>query len=349
MVRQRIANPPHVGSNPILASDLRQKARGAHSGYDRSVTSAWPHLTLTLLALGALEACRPPPPPPPPPPAPAPPAPRRSLRAQIEIPRQVTFDPRTLGPAGAYITIALVNDGNVPVELGRLHAQLRARREGVTFTCDRDVGPSVGVREPAILRPGRAFTFHRDLDCQMPVPGHYDVEVDLTAKEPLGLPQPAARIEVEVEAAKGSAPKPLPGRPGVFVLLTGNPVARVPTRVGTPPEPYSVVLAFVNASSRPVPLEAGGLVLTVRDRSMGAPRPAPECGEQRANVASPGVLAPGAVHLARTQLACLPPREGQYDVVGALTFANEGAALDIGAVDVRVSADPRLFQPVPVP
>ena len=302
-------------------------------------------------ALGAASCAKAPRPAPPPPrAAPTEARPTRALRAEVMVPEEVTFDSKSLGPAGAFLTIKLVNDGSTQVVLGTLRVRLTAKRAGVSFPCDPDIGPDVGVREPGVLRAGRTFTFRRNLGCSMPVPGDYEIEVDAVADEPLGLARPLARLPVHVEPSKTLNPKPIPGHAGAFVLLTGNPVARATSAAGTGPPDYSVVLAFVNASPAPIRLGPAGLALGVRRRDVsGEPRPVPGCGEQRARITPPGELAPGMVHVTRTQLACLPPREGQYDIAGALTFEASGAPIDVGPVDLRITADPRLFQPVPVP
>jgi hypothetical protein len=308
----------------------------------------------TLAALVLLNACPAPPPPvvPEPPPAPTrsvPPDGARlpshpELQAAVHAPARAPYDPNALGPAGRTIAVALTNRGTQTVAIGELRASFTASRDGVAFPCREHIGGSPRNREPSALPPGHSFTFERDLDCTMPLPGQYDVKVFLRlGRDDAALPQePAGAFVLELFATSPRVPHPFPSRRGLYALMTGNrrtpPLSADEWKRGD----YHVVVALINAGTQTVRVGAGKLAFQVCRQGAKT-----LCTGQAEAVPLPNELGAGAVHVVQAPIAGAPSAEGRYEIVGRLSLGDGGDDVEIGRIPLHVSGDPSLYAPEP--
>jgi hypothetical protein len=285
------------------------------------------------------------------------PADLSALHAWVVGPGNLEYDPHSLGIAGKFVGLLLENPGPSAVALPRLHASFRAVREGVAFPCNAHVGaPAAGPAEPSWLGPGQSFAFERLLDCTMPLTGHYDVSVWIhPATGELadhGPPQGAVFVGsfgVDLTARSGQAPRPVPGHPGLYALVTGASTAAPMTEEAWSKGAYQVALALVNGSSRTVSLGGARMQLLVVKRGAKLP-----CAGRVEPLAEPATLAPGEVHVVHVPVTCVPAGEGQYEVTGRLSIGGE-PAITVGRFGLLVTGNPYLLytpmwpQPLLVP
>jgi hypothetical protein len=257
----------------------------------------------------------------------------------VRAPSRVPYDATALGLGGHAVAIRLTNPGTEPVRVDRLRVAFTATREGVAFRCKEHVGGSMQTREPASLRGGETFTFERDLDCTMPLPGHYDVSAawQLSDRDRTGS---LGTFSIDLVAGKGNLPVPYPARAGLHALMIGNRETRPLTDDAWARGDYRVVLALINGGRQPVEVGPGRLAFLVYKE--GSPLP---CSGQAEDVALPAALAPGAVHVVRAPVACAPSEEGRYRIIGRFSLVAVGDEIDIGRIPLRVTRDPRLFTP----
>lgn len=268
------------------------------------------------------------------------------LRVFVRAPKTTTYDPIALGPAARTVSLRLTNAAKTPVLVGRFDVTFRALREGVSFPCKGSAAPSEN-REPTSLAAGQSFDYVRAIECTMPLPGRYEIETYVRvegAEASGGQEQRAGSFALNVAANGVTDPRPYPGRDGLHVLMTGGRVTRP-----LPPEAwqrgdYTVVVALINASPRPLVLGAVRLAFLVYKK--GSPIP---CAGQAEPFPTPDELDAGATYLARAPIACAPSEEGRYEVVGKLTLLDVGTELEVGRVPLKVTRDPFLYTPEPWP
>ncbi len=254
---------------------------------------------------------------------------RPDLRAAVTAPSRVPYVTESVGVAGQSVSIRLGNAAVAPVALGRLDVSFTATREGVGFPCS---APPVPDREPTTLGAGQSFVFERDLTCSMPLPGRYQVSVQVG-------PDLAGSFSLEVEGPRG-APRPYPARPGLFVVMTGSRVA--------PPLPaeawkrgdYHVVVAFVNATREP--MTVGPAHIAFQTYKVGSPLP---CSGQADPLSLPEPLPPGGTRILQAPVACAPSEPGRYEIVGRFGLDGVPDEVEVGRVSLSVTRDPTLFRP----
>jgi hypothetical protein len=266
-----------------------------------------------------------------------------AVRALLKAPPRAPYVAEALGAAGQSVSIELANAGPSPVNVARLSADFAATRDGVPFPCKKRVGASMGRHEPATLAPGQAFVFERDLDCTMPLPGRYDIAVYVTFGDADEPPDLVGRFALEVED-HALAPRPYPTRPGLYVAMVGDRATRPLSREAWARGDYHVVLAVVNGSARPVPVGPARLSFTTYRKGSTLP-----CSGQAESVDLPDELAPGAMYVMQKAVACAPSEQGQYEIVGHLTFGKSSDEIEVGRVSLKVTLDPFLFTPGPWP
>jgi hypothetical protein len=270
-----------------------------------------------------------------------------NARTALRGPTRLDYDPRSLGVAGQFVAIRIENAGTWRLPVGHLHAAFAATREGVAFPCNAHAAKLTGAIEPSELGPGQAFTFERLLDCTMPLPGHYDVQVQLHAGDRESADPREVRpsffvgsFGVDVAAAEGSAPRPIPGHVGLYALMIGAPSAPPMTSDAWTKGGYRVTVVLVNGSDRPVTVGPARMAMLVFKRGESLP-----CTGRQENLDEPATLAPGSIHLARLPVSCAPASEGQYEIVGRLVLG-AGPEVEIGHVGLLVTASPYfLFTP----
>ena len=286
---------------------------------------------------------------PPPVPASAPPvegvpvAGEPEIRARLKAPSHATYVAEALGAAGQSISVELANAGKNPVNVERMGVSFTATREGVPFPCKKRVGASMGRREPETLHPGQSFVFERDLDCAMSLPGHYDIAVYVAFGDRQDRTDLVGKFGLDLDD-RGVAPRPYLPRPGLYVAMVGDRATRPLSPEAWARGDYHVVLAVVNGSTHAVRVGPARLAFTTYRKGSTLP-----CSGQAESLLLPDELAPGTMHVVQKAVACAPSEEGQYEIVGRLTFGESPEEIEVGRVSLKVSRDPILFIPEPWP
>jgi len=264
---------------------------------------------------------------------------RPELRASFSSPSHVPYDTAAVGIGGVSVTLTLTNAGPSPVDTSHVTLVFRASRQGVDVPCVENERP-VKEREPSTLAAGESFAFERHLACAIRLPGHYDLGVSVRVA-PGDPADEVANVTLDVDAGPRS-PLPVPGHPGLYAMLTGDRA--------TPPLPpaswargdYHVVVVVVNASTKVVPVGPAKVAFSTFKKGSSLP-----CSGQADPIELPESLGPGEVKFVKTAVACAPSEEGEYEIVGRLSLG--GSEVDVGKVGLRVSRDPLLFAPQPLP
>lgn len=298
-----------------------------------------------LAALTASCAATPPsglpPAPPVAPPSPVAPAasvPPPEVRTTAHLPKRVTYDARTLGIAASSFAVTVVNGGATPIATGSVRVVVAASRDGVAIPC----GPARATsddREPSAIEPGRSATLARDLDCAFALPGTYAVEVRAAIGD-----QPAevvASQEVDVAAASSRVPQPVAGQPGLYAIVSGDPIARPRPPAAWARGDYAAVVGLVNGSAKPIALGPVKLAFDVYRQGSTV-----RCAGEVRDVAAPDALAPWRATTLRAPITCAPQGEGEFVIVGKIAVGAAPLA-DIGRFDLRITNDPTLFTPLP--
>ncbi len=262
---------------------------------------------------------------------------RADLRALIQAPKSARYDGQAFGVAPPLVHVKLTNVGNQPMESGDIGVTFDARRSGVTFPC---IAKRVTDRRPTVA-PNASVTFDDPIDCAFSLPGRYDVSVFLSVGD--GAREFIEAFPFDVEATS-EAPQPYPPRLGLFVLAVGNRATPPLTPDAWARGDYHVALAVINGSPQPVPVGPASVSFTVY--KIGSPLP---CAGESQALSFPEQLAPGAMQVVRTPITCAPSEEGRYEVVARFTLASTKYEMIAGRFALRVSRNPLLFAPDPMP
>jgi hypothetical protein len=248
--------------------------------------------------------------------------------------RRIPYDPNMLGAGGTSLGVELTNTSNAEIPVESLHAFLSPTREGVPFPCVADISAGGGIREPKSLRPGEAFTFHREIDCRLTMPGTYDVAVKVEVGP--AKPVDAGRFSFELEARGPRVPRPHPAVPGLFAIVTGDNASRPQGSAAAPG--YAVVIGIVNAGPRAIGLPGARVLFRVTRVGTSLP-----CMDEPVVVHSPSKLDPGQTFVERVPITCVMNKPGTYDIDSALLVGDDGREGPLGRVRLTVSNDPLLF------
>jgi hypothetical protein len=254
-------------------------------------------------------------------------------------PAHAPYIPTILRAEAAPVSLILRNSGARPVRVGSVEASFRALREGVEFPCAPPA--RVAAREPSSLQPGESFTIERDLGCVLPLPGTYVVSVDVRLGD--GVSRPAGTFPLVVDAGP-VAPRPYPGRPGLFVLVVGDNATELWTADQWARGAYRVLVAAINASDRALPV--GPVSVTFDVHRHGSPL---TCAGQAERVDLPEYVMPGATALGAVPLTCAPEETGAYDVIGRVLLEGDTESVEAGRLGLTVAHDPLRFAPIPDP
>lgn len=265
-----------------------------------------------------------------------------TVRARVWAPDRVPYDPDILGAGRRWVMVELENTGRTRVPLGPVALAFSASREGVPFPCGTHGGPA--SRTPPWLDPGESAMVERPLDCALPLPGTYALDVYVSTGEAAG-PRPPGDLVVstQVHVEAGSrAPRPHPQRSGLFVMMTGAPITRPLSSQAWARGDYHVLLSVTNGGPRPVPVGSGRLAFATY--RLGSPLP---CSGQSEPFRLPEVLASGTTATVQVPVACAPSELGRYEVVGRLALRDDTTDVEAGRFILKVTQEPLLFSPEP--
>ena len=252
-----------------------------------------------------------------------------TLVIRVTDPPAIAFEATTLGRASHSLKLVITNPGTSPVQIEPLAFRLRPMRDGVVFSCDEP--QSRDDRWPSTLDGRASFTLSRDVSCETPMPGHYDVELRV---RPRGGPDSAERIygSFGMRIDPGTNPPVrLPWEQSIHAAASGTKEMR-PTK---DPNKARIVVALINATRTPVALAPVHAVMRVTRRgSTVAP-----CPVRDVVLDFKGSLASGRSQALSSQLGCELSAEAVYDV--DLAIANpSGARVHLTTHSIRVGVLP---------
>ncbi len=256
-------------------------------------------------------------------------SPESRLTVRIAAPPAVAFDSTALGRATHPFRLVLTNPGTRRIELEPLAFRLHPMRDGVAFSCDEPQARD--DRWPSTLEAGASFAISREVACDTPLPGRYDVEV---RGRPRGGPNSAERtygsFSMQIDPG-ANPPVRMPWETSLHAAAAGTTEMR-PSR---DPKAARIVVGLINATRAPVtlvPLRAS-LRVTRRDSTV------PPCVDHVVDLAFTGSLAPGRVQTLATPLGCELSVDAVYDVDVSVTNG-AGAKVKLATHAIRVGVLP---------
>lgn len=209
-----------------------------------------------------------------------------------------------------------------------LALRFRAVREGLVFVCEAP--RSREDRWPATLDAGETFAFSREVTCDTPLPGRYDVEVYGRPRSADWSPERAYdSFALQIDPG-ANPPVRLPWAPSLFGAASGTRDMR-PTK---DPGGARIVVAMIN--STPVAVTLARVHATMRIRRRGSSVQA--CPDRGADLGFVGSLAPGGVQRLSTPLGCDISAEALYDVEVWVANAS-GASVRLATHTIRVTVN----------
>ena len=241
----------------------------------------------------------------------------------------VSYDSTALGRGTHPLRLVVTNQGTRAVPLEPLVVRFRPTRDGITFACDEPRARS--DRWPTVLEPNATFGFARDVTCDTPLPGRYDVEVlGRSRSAPAAAERGFGSFVLQVDPGP-NPPVRLPWDPALYGAASGTK----DMRPNSDPGAARIVVAITNASKVPVtlaPLRASMLV-TRRGSSIHA------CPERAVDLAFAGSIAPGRSRALSTPLGCDISPEALYDVdIWVANGSGTKVRLATHPIRVRVNA-----------
>ncbi len=252
-----------------------------------------------------------------------------TLAVRIAAPPTVAFDATALGRATHPFRLVLTNPGKQRIELAPLAFRLRPMRDGVTFSCDEPQARD--DRWPQTLDPGASFAVAREVACDTPLPGRYDVEV---RGRPRGAPDSAERtygsFAMQIDPG-ANPPVRVPWQNSLHAAAAGTNEMR-PSK---DPKAARIVVGLINATRTPITLAPVRAQLHVVRRGSTAP----PCVDHAVELAFNGSLEPGHVQSLATPLGCTLDADAVYDV--DVSIENQaGARVKLATHSIRVGVLP---------
>lgn len=252
-----------------------------------------------------------------------------SLVFRVADPPALAFEATALGRASHPIRLVVTNGGRRAVQVEPLAFRFRPVRDGVAFPCDDPYGEE--PRWPATLEPGGSFTISRQVSCETPLPGRYEVDVR-------GRPRRGADADersygsfaMQIEPG-ANPPVRLPWEGSLHAAASGTKEMRP----SADPNKARIVVALFNGTKSAIALSPLRASMRVTRRgSTVAP-----CAEKSAELAFNGTLAPGRSVTLATPLGCALPGEAIYDVDIGLANAG-GTRVRLATHSLRVGVLP---------
>lgn len=251
------------------------------------------------------------------------------LSVKVAEPGALSFDLTALGRATHQLRISISNPGASPMALVPLAFRFRPIRDGVAFSCEEPQGAD--DRWPVALDPASSFTLSREVSCETPLPGRYDVEVR-------GRPRKGTEADERTYASFAMSIEP-GSNPPVRLPWDGNIHSSASvTREMRPtkdPNKARVVIAMVNGTRSAVTLAPVHATFHVTRRGMKLV----PCADRQTELAFNGSLAPGRTQSLSTSLSCELSQEAIYDVDVMIANAG-GARVKLATQSIRVGVLP---------
>jgi hypothetical protein len=257
------------------------------------------------------------------------------LVVHVTEPAPVSLDETALGRATHSLRVVLTNTGARAMHVEPLALRFRPVRGGVAFSCDEP--ESLDDPWPRTLDAGASFALARDVACETPLPGRYEVDV---RGRPRGAPDSAERSygSFSMQIAPGANPPVrLPWRPS----LHGAGSTTKDMRPSNDPKQARFAVGLINGTRAPVPLSPVHATVRVARRGSHVAT----CAEHGVDLAFTGSLVAGHSQSLSAPLGCVLSAAADYDVDVSLADAS-GAKVHLGTYVIRVgfftSPRPRL-------
>ncbi len=270
---------------------------------------------------------------------------RPELQVELRGPKDARYDNVAFGLNGKHVNLTVKNIANAPQDVRGFQVAFAATRAGVAFPCQVRTATETRIREPQALQPGESYSFERDIDCRLALPGQYIITVhgrfgaapDVASGQDL-----AGTFPLELKAPAHSGPRAHRGKPGLYVAISGDPFMRAvaPSEEGK----YRAVVAIINGSLQPIELRGPRIVARVVKVGQTL-----SCLEDPKELHPPSVLAAGAVHTESVLVSCVVGQPGEFEVRTLFeTEPGDPQPLELDGFRLTVTNDPRLYS-VPSP
>ncbi len=252
------------------------------------------------------------------------------VAVRVIPPAPVSYDATAFGRATHRLRLVATNATRKATTLPPFALRLSATRDGVDYPCRADEG-----RTPRVVEPGDSVTIERDVTCETPLPGRYEVDVRALGGRDQ-LERYLARVTLVIEASSG-APVRLPSDPRLWAAARSTHEIRPGSGEGTGAR---VFVALINGTTRDVVVDRSRGSVRVRREGAGTLA----CPERLVDLPFRGTLVAGRIQSVAIPFACDFSEEGSYEIEVALV--TESGRLPISTSTMRVS---RLPTPLPPP
>ncbi len=252
-----------------------------------------------------------------------------ALAVRIADPIAVSYDTTALGRATHLLRLSIGNPGAQAMPIVPMAFRFRPMRDGVLFSCEEQIASD--DRWPAALDPGASFTLGREISCETPLPGRYDVVVRARPRKGTEADERTYGSFALVIEPGANPPVRLPWDGTVHAVASVTKEMR-PTK---DPNHARVVVAMINGTRAPATLAPVSATFHVGRRGV---RIAP-CPDRRVDLSFGGALASGRTQMVAVPLGCELSQEAIYDV--DVTIANGGGTqVKLASQAVRVGMLP---------
>ena len=251
-----------------------------------------------------------------------------TLTLRVSDPAVVAFDSTALGRATHPLRLVVANQGTQAITLEPLALWFRPVRDGIAFACEES--KSRDDRWPATLEPGGTFAFAREITCDTPLPGRYDVEVRGRARSAAAATERKyGSFTLQIDPGT-NPPVRIPWEPSLYGAASGTKDMR-PTK---DPAAARIVVAMINPTRAPVTLAPVRATMRIKRRGYSIQA----CADRSADLAFSGTLAPGGAQRLATPLGCDISAEGLYDVEVSVANAS-GVTVRLATHAIRVTVN----------
>lgn len=260
---------------------------------------------------------------------------RPDLRAAVFGPRRAAYDSTTGGPGELSVDVLLTNATDTKTNVAGARFGFAVHRDGVEYPCSDERPPESRAGEAVWLDAGASLAFARPLDCVIPTPGSYGVDV-LVRFAPGVFDRErdlAGRLTIDVTGSGAAAPRHHPSRRGLEVALVGESSA---SSIRNEPhaDAYRVFAVFVNTGRSP--LQVGPMRISLRVASR---KHALACATEPVDVARPTEIEPGHEHRVSLPVTCSLEAKGEYEITAFVALEGDREPVEMGRIEVRLRAD----------
>lgn len=228
-----------------------------------------------------------------------------ALVVTVADPPAMSFDMTALGRATHPLRLLITNPGSSTVQVAPLELRFHPVRDGVEFSCDEARGGEE-TRWPATLGAHESFALSRQISCETPLPGRYDVAVRGRPRDALDAAErDYGSFSIQIDPGQ-NPPVRLPWNGALYAAASGTQEMQ-PT---TDPNGARIVVAMINGTKKKASLAPVRATMRVKRRGTKSL----PCAERSADLAFRGSLAPGRSRSLAAPLACDLSEEDIYDV-----------------------------------